>query len=50
LHINDVILLSLVDGFLFILGEGGGHIFGKEGDKWSEKPIKELLFGGYFFA
>jgi hypothetical protein len=28
---DEVILLSLADGFLFRLGEGGGHIFDKEG-------------------
>jgi hypothetical protein len=43
-------LLSLVDGFLFRLGETGGQIFGKEGDELYEKPIKALLFGGLFFS
>jgi hypothetical protein len=32
MRINEVILLSLDDGFLFSFGEGGGHIFGKERD------------------
>jgi hypothetical protein len=33
LSINEVILLSLDDGFLFSFGEGGGHIFDKERDE-----------------
>jgi hypothetical protein len=47
---NEVILLSLADGFLFSLGEGGGYIFGKDRDEWFEKPIKALLFVGFCFA
>jgi hypothetical protein len=42
--------LGLADGFFFRLREGGGHIFGKEGNKGFEKPIKALLFGGLCFA
>jgi hypothetical protein len=30
---NEFELLSLADGFFFRLGEGGGHIFGKKGNK-----------------
>jgi hypothetical protein len=30
MSINEVILLNLVDGFLFGLREGGCHIFGKD--------------------
>jgi hypothetical protein len=33
MSINEVILLSLGDGFLFGLGEGGCHIFGKDRDE-----------------
>jgi hypothetical protein len=42
--------LSLSDSFFFRLREGGGHIFGKEGNKVFEKPIKALFLGGFFFA
>jgi hypothetical protein len=50
LRINELKLLSLVDGFFFRLREGGGHVFGKEGNKGFEKLVKALFLGGFSFA
>jgi hypothetical protein len=42
--------LGLDNGFFFGLGEGGGHIFGKKGNKLFEEPIETLLRGSVSFV
>ena len=42
--------MSLAGGLFFILWEGGGYIFGKEGNKGFEKPVEALLLCDFNFA
>ena len=42
--------MGLANGFFFRLGEGGSHIFGKEGNKLFEEPIETLLWSSFSFT